>query len=96
MHKQQTVNIFIACDFSVMLNGLKLLIDKEKEFKVTGEANDINDIFKLLDKAIPDIIIIHLNIELETLDSLCKNIHKKYQNLPIFTISEGFDAKFTS
>jgi DNA-binding NarL/FixJ family response regulator len=83
MHSLHTIHILIACEFVILRNGIKLLIEKEEGFKIIGEANDINDVFHLLHEATPDIVIINLNLEADSLDSLCKNVHDKYPKLPI-------------
>lgn len=83
MHNLKSIHILIACDFAVLRNGLKLLVEKEEGFTIMGEAHNLNEIFNILQKATPDVIMINLNLEAESLDSLCKNIHSKYPNLPI-------------
>jgi two-component system response regulator NreC len=89
MHNLKTIHILIACEFAVLRNGLKSLVEKEEGFSIIGEANSTNDIFNFLQGATPDIIVINLNIEEESLDSLCKNIHDKYPNLPILLFMKG-------
>lgn len=83
MHKRKKIYILIACEFAVLRSGLKLLVEQEEGFTIIGEANNVNDIFNVLQKVTPDIILINLNLEAESIDSLCKNIHEKYPNLPI-------------
>lgn len=82
-HNLQTLLILIACDFSVLRKGLKLLVENERDFEIVGEANNVNDIFNILHNTTPNVIMISLNLETESLESLCKNIHDKYPNLPI-------------
>lgn len=79
----QTINVLIACDFAVLRNGIRLLIEHEEGITIIGEAKNINEIFNILQKSTPDLITINLNLEAESLDSLCKNIHSKYPDLPI-------------
>ena len=83
MQNLQTINVLIACDFSVLRNGIKLLVEHEDGIKIIGEAKNVNNIFNILQKSTPNLITINLNLEAESLDSLCKNIHSKYPDLPI-------------
>jgi DNA-binding NarL/FixJ family response regulator len=56
MHNLKTIHILIACEFAVLRNGLKSLVEKEEGFSIIGEANSTNDIFNFLQGATPDII----------------------------------------
>jgi DNA-binding NarL/FixJ family response regulator len=64
------------------------MIEKENDFTIIGEGKSINDIFYILNKNIPQIILINLNLEPESLNSLCNNIHSKYPHLPILLFME--------
>jgi two-component system response regulator NreC len=59
------------------------MVEQVEGLKIVGEANNVNDIFNILQETIPDIIMVNLNLEAESIDSLCKNIHDKYPYLPI-------------
>jgi DNA-binding NarL/FixJ family response regulator len=59
------------------------MVEQEEGLKIIGEANNVNDIFNILQESVPDIIMVNLNLESESIDSLCKNVHDKYPNLPI-------------
>lgn len=83
MHNIKNIQILIACEFAVLRNGLKLLVEKEEGFTIIGEANNTNDIFNILHIATPDVIMINLNLEAKSLNSLCKNVNVKYPKLPI-------------
>ena len=83
MHSKSNIRILLACEFAVVRSGLKLMVEQEEGLKIVGEANNVNDIFNILQESVPDIIMVNLNLESESIDSLCKNIHDKYPNLPI-------------
>ena len=76
-------HIVVASDFTLFRNGLKLIIEKEESFRIVGEASSVNEIFSLLQSNVPDIILLNLNLESESLQSLCENLHMKFPNLPI-------------
>lgn len=88
MHNSPTINILIASEFAVFRHGIKSMIESVKEFSTIDEANNVNDIFAILKKRIPQIIIINLKLEAEALNSLCANIQSKYSNLPILLFME--------
>lgn len=86
MHNKRFKRILIACEFAVLVRGLKLIIEQEEGLQIIGEANNVNEIFNILHETVPDIIMVNLNLDANSIDSLCKNVHDKYPNLPILLL----------
>lgn len=59
------------------------MVESKNEFSIIEEAININDIFSNLKKRIPQVLIVNLKLEAESLNSLCANIHSIYPDLPI-------------
>jgi two-component system response regulator NreC len=56
------IKIILADDHSVLRAGLKLLLNNETEFIVTGEASDGQEVLNLLEKLTADVLIIDLSM----------------------------------
>ncbi len=96
MHNKQIINILIASEFVVFRTGLKSLFEKESSFSIAGEVTNLNEIFNNISKSKPDIIIINLDLQPESLNSLCNNIHFKYPNVSILLfLKETTDISIT-
>lgn len=58
MEARKEIKIMVIGDFLIFRNGLKLLLETEKYFKVCGEASDLTEALGLIGKAKPDIMLI--------------------------------------
>lgn len=58
MEQKKEINIMIIGDFLIFRNGLKLLLETEKSFKVKGEAADLAEAINLIPGIKPDILLI--------------------------------------
>lgn len=56
------IKIILADDHSVLLAGLKLLLNNEPDFEVTGEATNGEKVLKLLEKQSADILVLDLSM----------------------------------
>lgn len=57
-----SINILLADDHRMVREGLKQLLDLEKELKVIGEAGDGYECLNLTNKLKPDIVLLDLNM----------------------------------
>jgi len=58
MDANKEIKIMVIGDFLIFRNGLKLLLETEKSFKVCGEAADLSEASMLLNKIKPNILLI--------------------------------------
>jgi len=58
MDEKKETKIMVIGDFLIFRNGLKLLLETEKNFKVCGEAADLSEAVTLINKTKPDIMLI--------------------------------------
>lgn len=56
------IDIMIADDHSMIRQGLKQLLELEKEFRVVAEASDGVECLEKLDKTVPDILLLDINM----------------------------------
>jgi DNA-binding NarL/FixJ family response regulator len=58
MDTTNIINIVIVGDFLIFRNGLKLLLETEKCFRVVGEASDLLEASRITAKIVPDVFLI--------------------------------------
>lgn len=58
MDPKKEIKIMIIGDFLIFRNGLKLLLETEKGFKVSGEAADLSEASGLIAKIKPDLLLV--------------------------------------
>ncbi|HFA48888.1 MAG TPA: response regulator transcription factor [Bacteroidetes bacterium] len=62
MNKQQHVKIFIADDHPVIAHGISCMLAKQANMKIVGNALSGKEMFQLLPKARPTILLLDLNM----------------------------------
>ena len=58
MDMQKEIKVMVIGDFLIFRNGLKLLLETEKNIKVVGEAADLSEASDLIPKIKPDVLLI--------------------------------------
>jgi len=81
------VRIAIADDHEIVRNGLKMLVDKEKDMKVQGEASSYSELIELLEEENIDLLILDLNLgDTNGIESI-ENVSNSFPTLPILILS---------
>jgi DNA-binding NarL/FixJ family response regulator len=84
-HKNRT--ILIVDDHTLFRNGLRILLNSVKGYKVVGEASNGQEFLNLLETIKPDLVL--LDIEMPVMDGIeaATIAHEKYPDLKIITLS---------
>lgn len=79
--------IILVDDHALFRNGLKILLDGNKDMKVIGEAGDGLEFLSLLDKSMPDIVLMDISMpKLDGVDATQQAI-EKYPDIKIIALS---------
>jgi DNA-binding NarL/FixJ family response regulator len=83
------MNILLADDQSRVRFALRILLEQQPDWKITGEACDANELFSQVENQRLDLVLI--DGELPGLDvSNCLNVlRQKFPHLCIIALSEG-------
>ena len=81
--------ILIVDDYNIFRSGLKLILEKEIDFEVVGEALTPNGLFKQLEEIQPDVIVINLMLPQKHIFSIIKKLDKKHPNIPFILLTVG-------
>ncbi len=86
------IRILIADDHTIFRDGLKNLLTSEPEFQVVGEASNGDEALKLVEKLLPDILLLdHLMPKvsgMEVLQTLSES-HNKVRTIVLSGVLEG-------
>ncbi|HEY1950461.1 MAG TPA: response regulator transcription factor [Bryobacteraceae bacterium] len=59
-----TVRIVLADDHTIMRNGLRLLLERQADFSVVGEASNGREVLELVDHVSPNVVIMDIAMPL--------------------------------
>jgi DNA-binding NarL/FixJ family response regulator len=90
------IKVFVVDSEDIMRKGLVELLSKDKNIEVLGSASKGNDVFELIDKKPPDIMLIDLRMQNMNGVDLIKKVTKKHPDIRciIFTRYDEFDEEY--
>lgn len=90
----KTIRILLADDHTVMRAGLKLLLERQPDFEVVGEARDGRETTALAASLSPDIVV--LDVAMPQLSGLeaARQIHASAPNTGIVILSMHSDESY--
>ena len=83
------IKLLIVDDYNIFRSGLKLILDNNENFEVVGEALNPNELFKLLENVLPDVIVLNLMLPHKHVFSIAKKLYKKYPDIPFILLTVG-------
>lgn len=81
------INLFIADDHQLVIDGIKLMLSEAEDIVCKGEANDGDSALERLKEAQYDIILLDVNMPGMNGMDACGRIRKNYPNLKILVLS---------
>jgi DNA-binding NarL/FixJ family response regulator len=88
------IRIILADDHVVMRNGLRLLLERQPNFEVVGEAADGRQTVEICDKMKPDVLV--LDIAMPNLNGIeaARQISAKWPQIAIVILSMHSDESY--
>ncbi|MDQ2087628.1 response regulator transcription factor [Herbivorax sp. ANBcel31] len=86
------INVLIVDDCNIIRNGLKLIIEQDKEIKIVGLATNGNKAIELSKKLKPDIILMDINMPLCNGIEATKLIKSSNKNIKIIMLTVFEDS----
>src|SRR5271157_327732 len=80
-------NVFIVDDHPLLRQGLAILINREHDLRVCGEAEDAHAALKAIATNQPDILIADISLNGPDGLDLLKNLRTLYPDLPVLILS---------
>nr|WP_315152971.1 response regulator transcription factor [uncultured Flavobacterium sp.] len=83
----EKIKIIIADDHTMFLQGIVSLLESEENIAILGKAENGNEVFKIMENCIPDIIL--LDISMPEMDGIevSKIVKQKYPLVKILIVS---------
>ena len=83
-----TINIILADDHLIVRGGVKSMLEKEKAFQITGEADNGMEVLQLLENDIKaDIILVDMNMPVMGGIELTERLRTAYPNIKVIILS---------
>ncbi len=87
--KQTKINILLADDHQMMIDGVKDMLNKEGSYSVVAEANNGQVAYEMIE-ATPDnfnILLTDISMPLLTGTELCKMVKSKFPHIQVLSLS---------
>lgn len=81
------IKVLIADDHAIVREGLKQIVAEESNIKVTGEAGDAKEMFKLLETEDWHIVVLDINMPGKSGLEALKEMRVKYPQIPVLILS---------
>ena len=85
------IKLLIVDDYNIFRSGLKLILEKHKNFEIIGEASNSNELFKQLENIRPDVIVLNLMLPQKQIFSITRKLFKTYPDIPSVLLTVGAD-----
>ena len=79
--------IFLVDDHAMFREGMRMLIDREPDLKVCGEAAESGEALNSMEKLKPDLAIADFSLSGTTGMELVKSLKAKHRDLPVLVVS---------
>lgn len=85
----ETINILLVDDHTLIREGLKLILKKNKNFKIIGEASNGVEAIKYIEKNANKVHVIMLDITMPELDGfeVAKIVRQNYPDIKILALT---------
>jgi two-component system nitrate/nitrite response regulator NarL len=92
--QQHTIKILLADDHHVFRDGIRALLENERDFEVVGEAANGEEVLTHLKKMQPDILLLDIDMpEMSGLD-LMKLLTADYAEVPVLILSSHDNEEY--
>jgi DNA-binding NarL/FixJ family response regulator len=89
----EKIKIVIVDDHEIVRDGLVALLEVNNKFNIIGEAQDATDLFNLLTKKDPDIILLDINLPGLSGIEIARILTTDYPDIKIIMLSADFNQE---
>src|SRR6476660_1282811 len=80
-------SVFIVDDHYMVVEGIRSLLQNEKGIEWTGHAMNAASCLAFLEKQLPDVILMDINLPDQSGIDLCKEVKEKYPSVFVIGLS---------
>lgn len=86
------IKLAIADDHTILLDGLRALLQKQKDMEVTGMYSNGSNLLEDLPQSQPDVILADINMPVMNGHELTLKVKEQYPHIPVIILSMHDDA----
>ncbi|NIM03026.1 response regulator, partial [bacterium] len=84
---KKTIRILIADDHTLFREGLRKVLELEKDMEIVGEANDGAEALRLVDRLKPDVILMDISFRGPNGVRITRQTKRRYRKIHIIMLS---------
>ena len=88
--------VFIIDDHPMVVEGLQSLLNRLENIEVSGSVSNAFDAIPFIEKNIPDVILLDINLPEISGIELCKKIHQQFPSIRILGMSTFSERSYIS
>lgn len=88
------INVLIADDHPLIREGLKKILTAEPDMTVVGEAGNVVELFKVLERLAVNIVLVDISMPGESGLDAIKELRQKYPHVPVLVLSIHPEQRF--
>ncbi len=89
-----TTRIVLADDHTIMRNGLRLVLERQPDFSVVGEASTGREALEVVNKAAPHVVVMDIAMPLLNGIETAKRITSDYPSVAVLILSMHSDEGY--
>ncbi|MFA8437234.1 MAG: response regulator [Marinifilaceae bacterium] len=90
----QKIKIAIADDHQMFREGIKALLEKEKNISVCGDASNEEELIKILEHEVPDVVLMDIDMGQTSGIDLTKKIKSLHPDINVLAVSMHGDSTY--
>lgn len=83
----EKLKVLVVDDHTLFRSGLALIINASERFRVVGEGGDGSEVKRLVERTLPDVLLLDITMRERSGLDVLPEIRKDYPNLPIVMLS---------
>ena len=87
MEATPRTNLFIVDDHQLVVDGLRSLLNNEKQYTIVGYSNQPKDVVDMLEHLNVDVLLTDINMPEMTGVELTRNVKKKFPKIKVLALS---------
>lgn len=88
------LRIILADDHTVLRNGLRLLLERQQDFSVVGEASNGREAVELTSRELPDVVIMDITMPILNGIEAAQRITATYPKVAVIVLSVHADESY--
>jgi DNA-binding NarL/FixJ family response regulator len=84
---EETVKFLIVDDHPIFRHGMRMLIESDPRYRVCAEAGSVQDALEMVEREIPDMVLLDISLGPQNGLDLLKDFHSSYPQIRTLVVS---------